>query len=244
MTTAEINVRVLLALGVVIAASRFAGWAISKIGQPRVHGEILAGILLGPSLLGVVWPEALAYLFPPEVIGALKVLAQVGLVLFMFMIGLELDLGKLRGHGHKAVVISHASIIAPMLLGAGPRPVALPTARRGGGPTRVHALHRRRDGDHGVPGAGEGSAGDRALPHTDRRADDHLRGRRRRHRMVRAGDRGRRGRSHRLGRGDHHDRPLHRVPDRDAEGGQARARDGWDRCRSGWRSASPFRRHG
>jgi K+:H+ antiporter len=119
MTTAEINVRVLLALGVVIAASRFAGWAISKIGQPRVHGEILAGILLGPSLLGIVWPEALAYLFPPEVIGALKVLAQVGLVLFMFMIGLELDLGKLRGHGHKAVVISHASIIAPMLLGAG-----------------------------------------------------------------------------------------------------------------------------
>ncbi|MGH2636256.1 MAG: cation:proton antiporter [Actinomycetota bacterium] len=118
MTTAEINVRVLLALAVVIAGSRLAGWAISKIGQPRVHGEILAGILLGPSLLGVVWPETLAYLFPTEVIGALRVLAQIGLVLFMFLIGLELDLDKLRGQGHKAVVISHASIIAPMLLGA------------------------------------------------------------------------------------------------------------------------------
>ena len=59
--------------------------------------QTLAGvILLGPSLLGVVWPEALAYLFPPEVIGALKVLAQVGLVLFMFMIGLRLDLGQAR----------------------------------------------------------------------------------------------------------------------------------------------------
>lgn len=117
MSAAEINVRILLALAVVIGASRLAGWAISKVGQPRVHGEILAGILLGPSLLGVLWPDALAYLFPAEIVGALRVLAQVGLVLFMFLIGLELDLGKLRGHGHKAVVISQASIVTPMLLG-------------------------------------------------------------------------------------------------------------------------------
>lgn len=118
MSAAEINVRILLALAVVIGVSRLAGWAISKIGQPRVHGEILAGIVLGPSLLGVLWPEALAYLFPPEIVGALRVLAQVGLVLFMFLIGLDLDLGKLRGHGHRAVVISQASIITPMVLGA------------------------------------------------------------------------------------------------------------------------------
>ncbi len=118
MTPAQVNIRVLLALGVVIAAARAAGWAISKIGQPRVHGEILAGILLGPSLLGVVWPGALGYLFPGEVIGALKVLAQIGLVTFMFLIGLELDLAKLRGHGHRAVVISQVSIVTPVLLGA------------------------------------------------------------------------------------------------------------------------------
>jgi len=117
MSAAEINVHILLALAVVIGAARLAGWAISKIGQPRVHGEILAGICLGPSLLGVVWPEALAYLFPPEIVGALRVLAQVGLVLFMFLIGLELDLAKLRGHGRKAVVISQASIVTPMVLG-------------------------------------------------------------------------------------------------------------------------------
>lgn len=117
MSGAEINIRILLSLAVVIGGSRLAGWAISKIGQPRVHGEILCGILLGPSLLGLLWPEALAYLFAPEIIGALRVLAQVGLVLFMFLIGLELDLAKLRGNGHKAVVISHASILAPMLLG-------------------------------------------------------------------------------------------------------------------------------
>ena len=118
LTPAAVNVRILLAMAIVIAGSRFFGWAISKVGQPRVHGEILAGILLGPSLLGVISPDTLDYLFPTEVIGALRVLATIGLVLFMFLIGLELDLGKLRGHGHKAVVISHASIILPMALGA------------------------------------------------------------------------------------------------------------------------------
>lgn len=117
MDPAQVNVRILLAMAVVIAASRLAGWAVAKVGQPRVHGEILAGILLGPSLLGVVWPDALDYLFPGQVIGGLKVIAQLGLVLFMFLIGLELDLDKLRGHGHRAVVISNASIIAPLALG-------------------------------------------------------------------------------------------------------------------------------
>jgi len=119
MTSGAVNVRTLLAVGVVVGASRLVGWAISKVGQPRVHGEIIAGILLGPSLLGLVWPQALAYLFPTEVVGGLKVLAQLGLVLFMFMVGLDLDVGSLRGQGHKAVLISHASIILPCILGAG-----------------------------------------------------------------------------------------------------------------------------
>ncbi len=118
MTPAEVNVHLLIALAVIIAAARGVGWLISQVGQPRVHGEILAGILLGPSLLGVIWPEALDALFPPEVIGALRILAQIGLVLFMFLVGLDLDLDHLRGNGHKAVVISHASILAPIGLGA------------------------------------------------------------------------------------------------------------------------------
>jgi Kef-type K+ transport system membrane component KefB len=117
LTPAQTNVKILLALAVVVVASRFVGWAISKIGQPRVHGEILAGILLGPSLLGVISPGTVTWLFPTEIIGALKVLAQIGLVMFMFLIGLELDLSKLRGQGHKAVVISWASIVTPIALG-------------------------------------------------------------------------------------------------------------------------------
>lgn len=118
MTPAEVNVRILLAVAAIIAVSRFFGWMINRIGQPRVHGEILAGILLGPSLLGLVWPEAVDYVFPDEIVGALKILAQIGLVIFMFLIGLELDLDKLRGQGHKAVFISHASIVVPIALGA------------------------------------------------------------------------------------------------------------------------------
>jgi Kef-type K+ transport system membrane component KefB len=116
ITPAEVNVRVLLAVAVVVLASRLAGSAGARIGQPRVVGEILAGIALGPSLLGLVWPDGLDYLFPPEVVTALRTLANLGLVMFMFMIGLELDLRTLRGHGHKAVLISHASIVVPMVL--------------------------------------------------------------------------------------------------------------------------------
>jgi len=135
MTSAEINVRVLLALAVVILASRGAGWAISKVGQPRVHGEIAAGILLGPSLLGVAWPDAFGYLFPSKIIDSLTVLAQIGVVLFMFLIGLDLDLKTIRGKGNRAVVISVVSIVIPMLLGA-----ALATwlyARLGDGANRL-----------------------------------------------------------------------------------------------------------
>lgn len=118
LTAAQLNVRVLLALAVVILACRAAGWAMAKIGQPRVQGEILSGILLGPTLLGQLWPRASSYLFPDAVVDALVVLAQIGLVLFMFLIGLSFDLDELRGLGRKAVVISYASIIAPLVLGA------------------------------------------------------------------------------------------------------------------------------
>jgi Kef-type K+ transport system membrane component KefB len=118
IASAEIDVRVLLAVAIVIVASRLFGWAVAKLGQPRVHGEILAGIVLGPSVLGLLWSDATDYVFPTEVVAALRPLSQLGLVVFMFLIGLELDLNKLRGQSHKAVLISHASIIAPMALGA------------------------------------------------------------------------------------------------------------------------------
>jgi Kef-type K+ transport system membrane component KefB len=119
MSAAAANVQVLLSVGVVVVSVRAVGWLVAKIGQPRVMGEIIAGILLGPSLLGLVWPEALEFLFPAGVISALKAMANVGLAMFMFLIGMELNFRTLRGQGRRAVAISQASIVLPMVLGAG-----------------------------------------------------------------------------------------------------------------------------
>jgi Kef-type K+ transport system membrane component KefB len=116
LNAAAVNVRILLAVGVVIVGTRFVGWLMSKTGQPRVMGEIVAGIVLGPSVLGLALPGVVAYLFPSPVVGGLRVLAQFGLVMFMFLVGLELDLASLRGKGRKVMVISQGSILAPMAL--------------------------------------------------------------------------------------------------------------------------------
>jgi Kef-type K+ transport system membrane component KefB len=102
----------------IILASRFIGSLTEKIGQPRVIGEVLAGILLGPSFLGWAAPGVSAFLFPPASFSVLNALSQLGLVLFMFMVGLELDLKELHRQGHVAILVSHASITAPMTLGA------------------------------------------------------------------------------------------------------------------------------
>lgn len=103
----------------IILVARFFGWVSRKIGQPSVIGEIVAGIVLGPSLVGMYWPEFSTLLFPKESLGNLQFLSQIGLILFMFVIGMELDLKALKNKAHDAVVISHASIIIPFSLGVG-----------------------------------------------------------------------------------------------------------------------------
>lgn len=109
---------VLMALVVVIATARGMGSLFRNAHQPAVVGEILAGIVLGPSLLGRVAPAAEAYLFPATVGPFLNIISQVGVILYMFLVGLELDPALLRKRGHATVAISHASIIAPFILGA------------------------------------------------------------------------------------------------------------------------------
>lgn len=103
---------------VILVASYSVGWLLGRFRQPQVVGEMVAGVMLGPSLLGWLAPDFFAALFPPSSLGALSVLSQIGLLLFMFMVGLELDTKTLRKLGHIAIVVSHTSIIVPFALGA------------------------------------------------------------------------------------------------------------------------------
>jgi Kef-type K+ transport system membrane component KefB len=103
----------------IILVARFFGWFFKKIGQPSVIGEIIAGIALGPSLLGLYFPDFFQALFPANSLENLKFLSQIGLILFMFVIGMELDIKVLKNRAKEAVVISHASIVIPFALGIG-----------------------------------------------------------------------------------------------------------------------------
>ena len=109
---------VLLAMAVVIAAGRLLGFAFRFIGQPAVIGEVIAGIMLGPSLLGHFAPDVYAYILPANAAPFLGVVAQIGVILYMFQVGLELNGELLRERAHATVVISHASIVFPFVLGS------------------------------------------------------------------------------------------------------------------------------
>lgn len=101
---------ILLELALIMVLARGAGWLFTKLGLPAVVGEICAGILLGPSLLGADFSEQL---FPMDTRPFLTLLAQIGLILFMFVVGLELDVSLIKGRGKVAVSVSLASILLP-----------------------------------------------------------------------------------------------------------------------------------
>lgn len=112
-------IHLLLALVVIVALSRAAGAVFARLRQPRVVGEMLAGILLGPSLLGRVAPSAWSMLLPADVVAPLGVVAQVGVVLFMFLVGLELDASAVRRAARESLAVSVVSIALPFVLGLG-----------------------------------------------------------------------------------------------------------------------------
>src|SRR5262249_6384503 len=114
----DVLMHVLLALVVVIVLARTVGSLFAYFQQPPVVGEIIAGILLGPSLLGRATPGVAGYLFPPAVVPGVGASPEMGGLLYMFLVGLEPDPSLLRRRGHAAVAISHASIVLPFLAGA------------------------------------------------------------------------------------------------------------------------------
>jgi Kef-type K+ transport system membrane component KefB len=121
----DVVLHVLCTLATVILLGALLGRVCKYIGQPPVIGEVIAGLTLGPSLLGAISPDAMHLLIPTQahdpsgaVATSLKVIAQLGVILYMFLVGLELNAAQLKNKAHAAVAISHASIVVPFALGA------------------------------------------------------------------------------------------------------------------------------
>lgn len=110
---------ILVQIVTIIIVSRIFAYIFRKIHQPTVIGEIIAGIALGPSLLGMFFPEFSSALFPANSLGNLNLLSQIGLILFMFMVGMELDVKVIQTKVKDAVVVSNAGILIPFTLGIG-----------------------------------------------------------------------------------------------------------------------------
>ncbi len=110
--------QLLLQIAAILLLGRILAPALRRLGQPTVIAEILAGIALGPSLLGLVWPGGLELLFPQDSLTLLGMVAQLGLVFFMFLVGLEFDPKLLQGHARTSIAISNAGIVVPFALGA------------------------------------------------------------------------------------------------------------------------------
>ena len=109
--------KLLLQILTIIVTARVFGFICGKMGLPTVIGEIAAGIFLGPSFLAFYFPGYSEFLFPPASLGNLQFLSQIGLILFMFVVGMELDLNVLKNRAQQAIVISHAGIVIPYLGG-------------------------------------------------------------------------------------------------------------------------------
>jgi Kef-type K+ transport system membrane component KefB len=116
--SSEILFHLLVALTVVVVAGRLLGRLFGFIGQPQVIGEVIGGILLGPSLLGQVSPEAYAYILPASIAPFLGMVAQLGVILYMFLVGLELDPDHLRGQLKATIATAHVGIVLPFMLGS------------------------------------------------------------------------------------------------------------------------------
>ncbi len=117
MSAAELSVKFFLQMFVILAVCRLVGLAARRIGQPQVVGEMIAGVLLGPSLFGLIWPEAQASLFPKESLKVLYVGAQLGVGLYMFLVGIEFNTEHFRSRAKSAVAVSLAGMIVPFIFG-------------------------------------------------------------------------------------------------------------------------------
>ena len=117
MTSAELSVAFFLQMFFILAACRAVGWVARRWGQPQVIGEMIAGVILGPSLLGLFWPGAQEFLFPPESLNTLYVVAQLGIGLYMFLVGVEFNTALFHSRLRSAVSVSLAGMLVPFIIG-------------------------------------------------------------------------------------------------------------------------------
>ena len=119
MTAAQLSVAFFLQMAVILATCRLVGLAGRRLGQPQVVGEMVAGVLLGPSLFGLLLPSVHTRVFPRESLQILYVGAQLGVGLYMFLVGVEFKTEVFRSRLRAAVTVSLSGMLAPFALGAG-----------------------------------------------------------------------------------------------------------------------------
>ena len=129
MAPFDLVLKLFFQLAVILTACRLVGLAGARFAQAQVVSEMVAGVLLGPSLLGLVAPDVQAWIFPRASMPLLYAIAQVGLVLYMFIVGLEFDVELMRTRVRGALAVSWAGVAVPVLLG-GMAAVALRDRRR------------------------------------------------------------------------------------------------------------------
>ncbi|MBL9166733.1 MAG: cation:proton antiporter [Verrucomicrobiales bacterium] len=119
MTNLQLAVQFFFQLGLILLFCRLVGMLAARLGQPQVVAEMIAGVLLGPSLLGLLWPEGFTRLFPADSLRILFPISQLGLALYMFVVGLEFRMDIVRQNYKSSIAVSLAGMVAPFVLGAG-----------------------------------------------------------------------------------------------------------------------------
>jgi Kef-type K+ transport system membrane component KefB len=117
MSNFDLSIRFFFQLAFILAVCRIVGLIAKRIGQPQVVGEMIAGVVMGPSLFGLLFPELQAHIFPKASLTITYAVAQIGLVLYMFLIGVEFDLDLIRSRLRSAASVSLAGIVTPFALG-------------------------------------------------------------------------------------------------------------------------------